>query len=185
MLCQWLPENDIEGFPPYAHTMLGVGGIVVNDKNEILVVSEKNALIANSWKLPGGYIEPAENFGDAAVREVFEETNIKTRFDSIIAIRHAHGAGFGCSDIYLVLSLIPESSEIIKCEREIEKCMWMNMDEFLNHPDVHETNRNFVRTYLNNKAKGLKIKYSDEYLAVLKKKYQVYSIYSNDDISKL
>lgn len=49
--------------PPYAHTNLGVGSFVINDKtNEILVIKEKysnptaNAL--SMWKLPGGYVEP-------------------------------------------------------------------------------------------------------------------------------
>lgn len=183
MMCRWLPENEIEGFPPYAHTMLGVGGVVVNDQNQVLVVSEKNALIANSWKLPGGYIEPGENFTDAAVREVLEETNIKTKFDSLISIRHAHGAGFGCSDLYIVISLIPESTDITKCDREIAKCKWMDITEFLSHPHVHDTNRNFLRSYLDYKEKGLKIKCSNEIHQFLKKKYQIYTISS--DASKL
>jgi hypothetical protein len=33
--------------------MVGVGALVINDKNQVLVVSERNALIPNSWKLPG------------------------------------------------------------------------------------------------------------------------------------
>ena len=40
--------------------MVGVGALVINDKNEVLVVSEKNSLIKDSWKLPGGYVEPSE-----------------------------------------------------------------------------------------------------------------------------
>lgn len=175
-MCRWLPENEEVGFPPYAHTMLGVGAVVVNAKNQILVVSEKNALIANSWKLPGGYVEPSENFMDAAIREVREETNIQTRFESLVSIRHAHGAGFGCSDLYVVISLIPESEEIVKCEREIAASEWMDIDVFLSHPDVHETNRNFLRSYIDNKKNGVRISCNDEIHQMLKKKYQIYKI---------
>lgn len=34
-------------------SILGVGGFVVNDKNEILVVKEKNGPATNVWKMPG------------------------------------------------------------------------------------------------------------------------------------
>lgn len=57
MMYKWLPKDEALIIPPYSHTMVGVGAVVLNDKNEILVVSEKNALIPGSWKLPGGYLE--------------------------------------------------------------------------------------------------------------------------------
>lgn len=53
MMYRWLPKHEQMGVPPFAHTMVGVGGLVINDKNQVLVVSERNALIPNSWKLPG------------------------------------------------------------------------------------------------------------------------------------
>lgn len=56
MMCSWLPKEEFN-IPPYAHTMVGVGAVVVNDKHQVLVVSEKNALVKDSWKLPGGYLE--------------------------------------------------------------------------------------------------------------------------------
>lgn len=59
---RWLPSDESVNIPPYAHTMVGVGAIVVNKQNQILAVSEKNALIKNSWKLPGGYVEPCKHF---------------------------------------------------------------------------------------------------------------------------
>lgn len=42
--------------------MIGVGGIVVNDKQQILTINEKHAIIPGSWKLPGGYVEPSTFF---------------------------------------------------------------------------------------------------------------------------
>ena len=117
-----------------------------------------------------------ENFIDAAIREVEEETNIRTRFDSVVSIRHAHGAGFGCSDLYIVMALTPLTEAISKCNREIAKCEWMDVNEYLNHPKVHETNRNFVRTYLEYKRLGVRIDCAEEMHQVLKKRYNVYSV---------
>lgn len=166
--------NEPSAVPPFAHTMVGVGAVVINDKNQILVVSERNALIKESWKLPGGYLEMNEDLVDAAVREVEEETNIKTRFESIISLRHAHGAAFGCSDLYIVMKLIPESEEITKCDREIAKCIWMHLDEYMNHPQVHKVNRSFVQNYLELQSNGMKIDVAEEVHAALNRKFNVF-----------
>lgn len=55
MMYKWLP-NTPSNLPPASHTNLGVGAMVFNDKNEILVVSE-NYIDFPHWKLPGGYVE--------------------------------------------------------------------------------------------------------------------------------
>lgn len=174
MMYKWLPTTEPSAIPPFAHTMVGVGALVINDKNQVLVVSEKNALIKDSWKLPGGYLEMNENLVDAAIREVDEETAIKTEFESLISIRHAHGAAFSCSDLYVVMKLKPLSLDITKCDREIAKCEWMNIDEYLNHPRVHQTNRNFVQHYLELKDNGMIIDCADETHKVLQRKYNMF-----------
>ncbi len=48
------------------------GGVVVNAKGEILVVSQKG----NSWSLPKGIIEDDEDAFSAAKREIYEESGI-------------------------------------------------------------------------------------------------------------
>lgn len=62
------------------------------------------------------------------MREVMEETNIKTEFRTMVALRHAHGAPFGCSDIYFIVELAPLSTDIVKDQLEIEDCQWMEVD---------------------------------------------------------
>ena len=49
------------------------GGVIINSKGEILVVSQKGT----SWSLPKGHIESGEESMEAARREVYEETGIK------------------------------------------------------------------------------------------------------------
>lgn len=59
MMYNWLPTNEVCNIPHYAHTMIGVGAVVINDANQILVVSEKYFVGDKPlWKLPGGYVEP-------------------------------------------------------------------------------------------------------------------------------
>lgn len=48
------------------------GGIVVNVKRQVVVVSQKGT----SWSLPKGHIEPGEDALTAARREIYEESGL-------------------------------------------------------------------------------------------------------------
>lgn len=113
---------------------------------------------------------------DAAIREVHEETNISTEFESILTLRHAHGAMFRCSDIYMVVSLRPHNEDIQKCEREIEECKWMDIDEYLGHPDIHELNQFQLQKYLEYKKCNIKINCYHGIHQILNKGYNLYSV---------
>jgi len=176
MMVKWLPTDETSNIPVYSHTMVGVGGLVINDENQVLSITEKQAIIAGSWKLPGGYVEPGEDLVDAVIREVQEETGIKTKFLSLLTIRHAHSFNFGCSDLYFVMALTPtEDSELVNCPREIADSKWMEFDEYLTHPNVHEMNRSFLRTYLHYRDKGIKIDCNEHEHQWLKRKYKIFS----------
>lgn len=61
MMYLWLPQNEHCNIPQYAHTMVGVGAVVINDKNQLLTIKEKSSLVgAKLWKIPGGYVEPGK-----------------------------------------------------------------------------------------------------------------------------
>lgn len=150
----WLPKNESCKIPPYAHNMVGAGALVINEKNQILVVHERYRTVS-FWKLPGGYVNPGEEIGEAAQREVLEETGIKTEFLSLLAFRHLPVAVFGCSDLYFVVRLKPLSSEITKQDDEVEDCQWMDIDTFLSHPQVVNHVRNLVKQALLNEKEGI------------------------------
>lgn len=59
----------------------GAYGLVFNDVGQILVV--KNTL-NNRYEFPGGGVEIHEAFGDALVREVWEETGLNVRVESFV-----------------------------------------------------------------------------------------------------
>ena len=71
--------------PPYATHYVGAGGVVVNDRDELLVVCERYRIDNRPpfYKLPGGALEPGENIVDSIVREVFEETRHRSRIPGI------------------------------------------------------------------------------------------------------
>jgi len=55
---------------------VGVGVFVWNEKGEFLIGKRKGAHAAGQWSLPGGHLEPGEDFEACCVREVKEETDL-------------------------------------------------------------------------------------------------------------
>ncbi|KAG9456523.1 hypothetical protein H6P81_001031 [Aristolochia fimbriata] len=135
MLTYWIPKGPCL-LPSSASHQIGVGGFVLNDKKEVLVVKEKQCPCQCSgiWKFPTGFINQSEELFTGVVREVKEETGIDTVFLEVIAIRHAHEVLFGKSDLLFICMLKPLSFEISIDESELEAAKWMPLDEFLSQP---------------------------------------------------
>ena len=57
MLTHWLDEKDPNQLPTYAMSTVGVGGLVVNKKREVLLIQERFAYVKDYFKLPGGCLD--------------------------------------------------------------------------------------------------------------------------------
>ena len=128
-LYNWLPSSPCR-IPDYASHQVGCGAVCLNDRGEILVVREKNKNYAR-WKIPGGLLDVGEDIGDAAVREVKEETGVEVAFGSMMAVRHTHKAQFGRSDLYFICRMTAvEDSVPVAQEDEIAATRWLPFEEF-------------------------------------------------------
>lgn len=139
MLTYWLPEGP-SMLPSNASHQVGVGGFVINENNEVLVVQEKycSPEAAGLWKIPTGFILESEELFSGAVREVKEETGIDTEFLEVVAFRHVHNVAFEKSDLFFICMLKPSSSQIIVDDHEIEAAKWMPLVEFVEQPLIQE-----------------------------------------------
>ncbi|KAG0460625.1 hypothetical protein HPP92_020922 [Vanilla planifolia] len=124
MLTYWIPEGP-NMLPANASHQVGIGGFVLNNSNEVLVLQEKHYRSAEDvWKLPTGFILENEEIFDGAVREVKEETGVSKAVLFVVIIcsiyKHAHQVAFQKSDLFFICLLKPLSTKIAIDEVEIQ-----------------------------------------------------------------
>lgn len=65
--------------------LVGVTGIIFNDKNQVLLVKQTYRKI--EWSLPGGYLKAKEHPTEGLEREILEETGFTVSIDKLLRIR--------------------------------------------------------------------------------------------------
>ena len=59
--------------------------MIIKD-NKLLLIKRKNEPFKNKWALPGGFVEYGEKVEDSVIREVFEETGLKTKINNFFNV---------------------------------------------------------------------------------------------------
>jgi 8-oxo-dGTP diphosphatase len=129
---------------------IGAGGLVLSEDGRILVVLEQRDSISRPQylKLPGGMLERGEHLAAGVVREVLEETGIRTAFGGVLGMRHHHRGQFGASNIYVICRLEPLDFDIRLDGDELAKALWIPADEFLARDGIGPLNRRVVEAAL-------------------------------------
>jgi len=140
VLLRWLPDSRCP-VPAFATHIVGVGGLVFNDDQRVLCVREARTPSgqpgSTHWKLPGGLMDLGEEIGDAAAREVLEETGVRAEFEALLAMRVQHGAAFGRDDFYFVAAMRAGAQEIsLSGQGEIAECAWLSLEEYVASTDA-------------------------------------------------
>ena len=120
-------------------------GVLVTQQGSVLLVRQYRLIINGlSWEIPGGKVDDGETLEEGAVRECLEETGVRTKFESLVCFRHWHQYRYGKSDIYFVCRLAPLSHEITVQADEIDECLWMPVDLYLESESVSPFNKRIV-----------------------------------------
>ena len=90
-----------------------------------------------------------ERVSQASEREVFEETGVRVKFDSIVSLGHFTPAQFGESNLYVVSLAKALTTKIdIQDTHEIEEARWIDVAEYLRREDVSAYNQELVKKAL-------------------------------------
>lgn len=137
------------------HT-IGVGAVVINEKNELLMVRDRIHTSNSIYKLPGGMLEHAQSLEEGVVREVWEETGIKAKLIKMVSVLNSHPFTFNKSNMYIVFQLEAQTTEINVIDtHEIEFALWMPLDEFFSHKEMSNFQKKLVRATLDNEGISL------------------------------
>ena len=107
---------------------LTMRGIIKNDAGEILILKRhpKSKTDPEMWELPGGKVEPGENFVDALVREIKEETNLDVEvgdFGEAVQNDYSHKR-----TVQLIMYLDNIKGEV-KISEEHTDWMWASLEK--------------------------------------------------------
>jgi 8-oxo-dGTP diphosphatase len=65
---------------------VGIGVLIFNAQNELLLGQRQNSHGAHTWSPPGGHLEFGESFEACAIREVTEETSLRIENPLVIGV---------------------------------------------------------------------------------------------------
>ena len=68
----------------YENPLPAVAVLVLNSKDQLLLVKRSVEPAKGTWCLPGGFIEVDESIEEAAVRELEEETGLKGEIEGLV-----------------------------------------------------------------------------------------------------
>ena len=105
------------------------GGVVINEKKEILLIFRRS-----KWDLPKGKLNKGENLENCAIREVEEETGLsKTRLEKLLSISYhtyKEGARYMLKETtWHIMRSTGKQNILPQTEEDIEDLKWVKPED--------------------------------------------------------
>jgi len=112
---------------------------IISD-NQILLLKRSDLGRITGWCLPGGKVDPGENFFEAAIRETEEETGIRINLPSYAGEAASSNNEYICK-VYWTTVL--EKPEVRLSETEHTDFKWVDFDDIRNY-DLAGNTKKFI-----------------------------------------
>ncbi len=111
---------------------VGVGAVMERE-GRLLVVKRTYGAIKGLWSIPSGYVEPHESVAMTLEREVQEETGIRGRTGSLLAMRNR--VTQDVNDTFLIFRMDYVSGEPRPDAQEVSAAAFVPLQELRSSPD--------------------------------------------------
>lgn len=128
--------------------IVAVGGVVENERGEILLVKHING----EWACPGGQVENGENLIDALKREIYEESGINVTVNKLFWIGSTTSAHEGYNGVEIVPTKVIFNFTCtyingeLRGSNETSEACWIKRDKALDM--LHPATRDRFQAYL-------------------------------------
>ena len=130
---------------------IGVGGIVFNAQDEVLMIKRNKAPASGQWSIPGGQLEPGESLDNACRREVFEETGIEVEVKSLVAVAERRIENFHYVIIDFLVKVVPDTNMQPVPETDVSEAKWLPRNELIEYDVVPGLQVIIERAFLKHK----------------------------------
>jgi 8-oxo-dGTP diphosphatase len=123
-------DNTASLFPMPA---IGVGGIVFNRQNQVLLIQRNQPPAIGLWSIPGGKLEAGETLMAACKREIKEETGLETEIKNIVAVVERRIENFHYVIIDYLVSLADEDHATPIAQSDIADAKWVDLESMADY----------------------------------------------------
>lgn len=107
-----------------------IASAVITHEGKVLLVRRRVKEGTLSWQFPGGEVEPGESAGQAAAREVREETGLIVAESKVLGERIHPNTGREM--IYVACTFIEGEAHVVDDE-ELDDCIWVSHDGIITY----------------------------------------------------
>jgi 8-oxo-dGTP diphosphatase len=134
--------------------IIGVGGIVFNEHDQILLIQRSQRPALHLWSVPGGRQEPGESLAEACEREILEETGIAVKAVSIVAVVERRIEEFHYVIIDFLATLQSCDYAQPQAGGDAAQAKWVDIQQLKNYPLV-ETLQEIIMRVCNARSNAL------------------------------
>jgi len=124
--------------------MIGVGGVIVDD-GQVLLVQRGHPPLAGEWSIPGGLLEVGETLEEGLRREMREETGLEVTPAGLLEVldRILHDEHGRVRYHYVLIDYLcriaPGARDWVRAASDAAECRWFSPHELPGcnlHPDT-------------------------------------------------
>lgn len=137
---------------------IGVGGLLFNRREQVLLIKRNQAPAQGLWSLPGGRQEPGETLIETCRREFTEETSLDIEVKHIVAVVERRLEGFHYVIVDFLVQLIDVEQSCPVAGSDVAEAEWIALADLPRYPLVEglsEIIRRSHQALINGENSGL------------------------------